>query len=69
MSRLEILNALPHVRFGPGAWREHALDNDHKFDAILCAYTGWLIARGECIAPTDARVAEDGWIWIPQKRR
>jgi predicted nuclease with RNAse H fold len=68
-ARLEILNALPHVRFGPGAWREHALDNDHKFDAILCAYTGWLLARGECIAPTDDRVAEDGWIWIPRKRQ
>jgi predicted nuclease with RNAse H fold len=63
--RLEILNGLPSLRFAPGAWREDGLANDHKFDAIMCAYTAWLYTRGLCVAPTDPVVADDGWIWIP----
>jgi predicted nuclease with RNAse H fold len=66
--RLAILNRLPELRFGQGQWREHALDSDHKFDAVICAYTAYLFSRGACIAPTDAEreLAADGWIWIPQ---
>jgi predicted nuclease with RNAse H fold len=64
-ARLEILNGLPDLAFAPGAWREDGLANDHKFDAIMCAYTAWLYIRGRCIAPTDSVVADDGWIWIP----
>lgn len=64
-ARLEILNALPELRFGPGAWKQDALDNDHKFDAILCAYTAYLYSRGACMAPDESVVADDGWIWIP----
>jgi predicted nuclease with RNAse H fold len=62
--RLRILNALPELGFGP-AWKEFALDNDHKFDAILCAYTAYLYSRGACLPPDDDVVAKDGWIWIP----
>jgi len=67
-ARLQILEQLPELRFAPGAWREDGLANDHKFDAVIAAYTGYLIARGACIAPPDPVVAGDGWIWIPEKR-
>jgi predicted RNase H-like nuclease len=66
-TRLEILNALTDLRFAPGAWRQHGLDNDHKFDAVVCAYTGYLWSRGACLEPTDAVVRDDGWIWFPEK--
>ncbi len=65
-TRLEILNALTDLRFAPGAWREHGLANDHKFDAIICAYTAYLWSRGACLEPTDPVVRDDGWIWFPQ---
>ncbi len=66
-ARLEILNALPELRFGPGAWKQDALDNDHKFDAIVCAYTAYLYSRGACLAPAEDVVARDGWIWMPAR--
>jgi predicted RNase H-like nuclease len=65
-TRLEILNALTDVRFAPGQWRQHALDNDHKFDAIMCAYTAYLWSQGRCVAPTSDVVKRDGWIWLPE---
>jgi predicted nuclease with RNAse H fold len=64
-ARLDILNALGELSFAPGAWREHGLSNDHKFDAILCAYTGYLFADGKCIPPPSDLVRDDGWIWVP----
>ncbi len=64
-TRLEILNRLTELRFAPGAWREDALQNDHKFDAVICAYTGYLYARGACEPPPSDVVPEDGWIWAP----
>jgi predicted RNase H-like nuclease len=67
-TRLAILNALGDLRFAPGAWREHGLANDHKFDAIVCAYTGYLWSRGACVAPPDRTVADDGWIWFPREK-
>jgi len=67
-TRLEVLNALGDLTFAPGAWREDGLANDHKFDAVVCAYTGWLYSRGQCIAPPDDTVRTDGWIWFPEKR-
>jgi predicted RNase H-like nuclease len=67
-ARLDILDRLPELRFAPGAWREDGLANDHKFDAVMCAFTGYLIARGACLPPPDPVVAADGWIWIPEKR-
>ncbi len=66
-ARLDILNQLPELRFAPGAWREDALVNDHKFDALICAYTGYLFSRGACISPPSELVAKDGWIWVPSK--
>ena len=66
-TRLEILNALTDVRFAPGQWRQHALDNDHKFDAIMCAYTAYLWSQGRCVAPTSDVVKRDGWIWFPER--
>jgi predicted nuclease with RNAse H fold len=66
-TRLQILNALGDLTFAPGAWREDGLANDHKFDAIVCAYTAYLWSRGACVAPTDPTVRDDGWIWFPQK--
>jgi predicted nuclease with RNAse H fold len=65
-TRLEILNALGDLSFAPGAWREDGLANDHKFDAIICAYTAWLWSRGRCVVPTSDTVLADGWIWFPQ---
>jgi predicted RNase H-like nuclease len=67
-TRLEILNSLPDLRFAPGAWREHGLANDHKFDAVICAYTAYLWTRGACAPPpADGVAREDGWIWFPSK--
>lgn len=64
-TRLDILNGLPGLRFAPGAWREDGLSNDHKFDAVICAYTTYLWSRGECLPPPNPTVAADGWIWMP----
>jgi predicted RNase H-like nuclease len=69
-ARLEILNQLPDLTFAPGAWREDGLANDHKFDAVICAYTGYLWAKGGCTQPTEdlkAITREDGWIWFPER--
>lgn len=64
--RLEILNALPDLSFAPGAWREDGVANDHKFDAVICAYTAFLWATGRCEPPVSDVVLEDGWIWFPK---
>ena len=66
--RLDVLNRLTELRFAPGAWREDALVNDHKFDAIICAYTGYLYSRGSCVAPPSDLVEQDGWMWVPAPR-
>ena len=45
-TRAEILEALSsELRFGPGVWRELCIQSDHLFDAVICAYTGYLWAR------------------------
>jgi predicted nuclease with RNAse H fold len=67
-TRLDILNRLTDLTFAPGAWREDGLANDHKFDAILCAYTAYLWTRGRCQPPVSDLVREDGWIWFPAKQ-
>jgi predicted nuclease with RNAse H fold len=66
-ARLDIFNALSDLTFAPGAWREDGLANDHKFDAIICAYTAYLWSKGGCEQPVDPTVLDDGWIWFPQK--
>lgn len=62
-----ILQGLPGLTFGPGQWREFALQNDHLFDAVICAYTAWLWARDGWQLPEEDRdvFTVDGWIWIP----
>ncbi len=64
--RLDILQRLPDLSFGPGAWREACVQSDHVFDAVICAYTGFLYARDgwQLPAETAAVAAIDGWIWI-----
>lgn len=68
--RTRVLEELPGLRFGPGQWREFTLQNDHQFDALICAYTAYLWARQGWQLPEDPdRVfAEDGWIWFPPAR-
>jgi hypothetical protein len=73
-TRAEILEALsPELRFGPGVWRELCIQSDHLFDAVICAFTGYLWARDAWTLPQplaggstlpDARRL-DGWIWMP----
>lgn len=71
-TRAAILEALSgDLRFGPGVWRELCIQSDHLFDAVICAFTGFLWARDAWTAPTavsgdrgTARL-EDGWIWLP----
>jgi len=70
-TRAEILEALSgDLRFGPGVWRELCIQSDHLFDAVICAFTGYLWARDGWTAPaaftgaTEARL-DDGWIWLP----
>jgi predicted RNase H-like nuclease len=65
-TRLDILNRLTDLSFAPGAWKEDGLANDHKFDAIICAYTAYLWWKGGCTAPISDVVFEDGWIWFPR---
>ena len=48
-------------------WREGCLQDDHAFDAVICAYTAYLWARDGWQLPEENRevFAEDGWIWFP----
>lgn len=66
-TRTRVLDELAGVRFGPGQWREFAVQSDHQFDALICAYTAFLWTRDGWEMPPDPdRVfAEDGWIWFP----
>ena len=71
-TRARILEALSaELRFGPGVWRERCIQSDHLFEAVICAFTGFLWARDgwELPAMTSGRnTAErlrDGWIWTP----
>lgn len=65
--RIDILAALPDLSFGPGVWREECRQSDHVFDAVLCAYTGYLRERdGWTISPLAAdQLDPQGWIWVP----
>ena len=65
--RVEILAELPELTFGPGVWREECRKSDHVFDAVICAYTGYLWSRDGWALPADTAPAllRDGWIWVP----
>lgn len=66
-ARLRLLECLPGLTFGPGVWREECVQSDHAFDAILCAFTGYLYAREGWTHPPEAgvRPGVDGWIRVP----
>jgi predicted RNase H-like nuclease len=65
-TRAEILEALSGDLLFE-VWREGCLQNDHCFDAVLCAYTGFLWSRDRWSLPEKDRpvLEEDGWIWFP----
>jgi predicted nuclease with RNAse H fold len=74
-TRARVLEALGDtVGFAPGSRlaRETCLQNDHCFDAVVCAYTAYLWARDGWKLPAggDRDVfAADGWIWTPKDER
>jgi hypothetical protein len=69
-TRAQILESLAgDLRFGPGVWRERCVQSDHLFEAVICAYTGFLWARDGWTAPDlHASLAAGGWIWTPPPR-
>jgi hypothetical protein len=74
-TRARLLEALSdELRFGPGVWRELCIQSDHLFEAVICAYTGFLWARDSWALPAAAQPREDearlrdGWIWTPPPR-
>lgn len=65
--RIDILAALPDLTFGPGVWREECRQSDHVFDAVLCAYSGYLRERDSwriSVLAAD-QIDPQGWIWVP----
>jgi predicted nuclease with RNAse H fold len=66
-TRIEILARLRDLSFAPGVWREECRQSDHTFDAVLCAYTGYLRWRDDWSSWYGGPVlsAESGWIWVP----
>jgi hypothetical protein len=73
-TRARILEALAtELRFGPGVWRERCIQSDHLFEAVICAFTGFLWARDGWALPPAAQPRDDearlrdGWIWTPPR--
>jgi hypothetical protein len=71
-TRARILESLSdELRFGPGVWRERCIQSDHLFEAVICAFTGFLWARDGWELPATASGRDpaerlrDGWIWTP----
>jgi hypothetical protein len=66
-TRAHILEQLSgDLRFGPGVWRELCVQSDHLFEAVVCAYTGYLWARDAWTAPAaHESLVAGGWIWTP----
>jgi predicted nuclease with RNAse H fold len=68
--RARILESLAdELEFAPESRmaRETCLQNDHCFDAVICAYTAYLWARDGWTMPEAHRdvFSVDGWIWAP----
>jgi len=61
--RVEILASLGDLAFAPGVWREECRQSDHVFDAVVCAYTGYLACRDGWLHPAPGDVR--GWIYVP----
>jgi hypothetical protein len=71
-TRARVLESLSaELRFGPGVWRERCVQSDHLFEAVICAFTGFLWARDGWELPAyesgrpPAERLRDGWIWTP----
>jgi predicted nuclease with RNAse H fold len=66
-TRVKILAQLEDLTFAPGVWREECVQSDHVFDAVVCAYTGYLYWRDgwQIPFPTADVLRRDGWIWVP----
>ncbi len=64
-ARLAMLEKLPGLTFAPPVWRESCVQSDHAFDAIICAFAGYLRQRDGWQVPEDMAdvAARDGWIW------
>jgi predicted nuclease with RNAse H fold len=70
-TRARVLESLrDHLEFGSRSRlaKEAVLSNDHCFDAVICAYTGYLWAAESWTLPVENRAVfeADGWIWAPK---
>jgi hypothetical protein len=65
--RAQILESLGE-RLHFDVWREGCLQDDHCFDAVICAFTGYLWAEEGWELPLEDRSVfeSDGWIWFPR---
>jgi hypothetical protein len=65
--RIDILAKLPGLSFSPGVWRETCRQSDNVFDALLCAYAGYLAGCGGWPrAHRPNRLpAGRSWVWVP----
>ncbi len=63
--RIDILAGLRDLSFAPGIWREECRQSDHAFDAVVCAYTGYLRSRDGWVPLPELSDARSGWIWVP----
>jgi hypothetical protein len=71
-TRAEIVERLDDLEFAPQSRlsREDSLRNDHCFDALIGAYTAYLWSRdGWTLPEPSSPFAEDGWIFVPPRRR
>src|SRR6185503_15607094 len=70
-TRARVLESLRgRVEFGRRSRlaKEAVLSNDHCFDAVICAYTGYLFAQERWTLPAEHRdvFGVDGWIFTPK---
>jgi hypothetical protein len=72
-TRAKVLDQLPDLGFSPSSRlaREETLRNDHVFEAVIAAYTGFLWARDgwETPAASGEVWLDDGWIHTPPQSR
>jgi predicted nuclease with RNAse H fold len=67
-SVLESLRGTVEFSTRSGLAKDTCLQNDHCFDAVMCAYTAFLWARDGWEMPVENRAVfqADGWIWAPK---
>jgi hypothetical protein len=63
LARFDALRFAPSSRFA----REEVLQSDHRFDALICAYTAYLRQQQGWKIPDDVAhfSDDDGWMWTP----